>query len=610
MFNWVTMSELKFSKMFFDSPENASSSTNSQETYENSSNEQLKKIRDEINELKDADTDNDKIEIQWTLTWEFAEYLKDNREIATALNDAIKNIEVTDENKQAIEDLKNFLAPIISGTFDISGMNEIQASNEKGEFANKVNEAVDGQTSKIDNLKSSIDGYLSVYSDILSMETDIKNTLEKVKMVLENPVSTNVKILQNVIYDNLTTKADKIQFLAENRNKKNYTETDKFDWKFWNHMVVWTDKWLKIIEERLKSLKSAKDVMDKNEVEKILSQITEKTDIKADKDSNPNSWFDGLPDGYSVDFESDAEKAKLNTPSNEIVVIKVNIKQWDEIKDTREISLIVVDKVETNPEQTPEPVNTAPLDYGDGKHLVISNGPKIAGATFYSLEATNSTEDDWWLKSKELNFDKDTDAECFMVLNWDPDKVYKVKVDKNGGLCPLIENVKSTAKLLLKNNPSCIAYLQNKINGLPWYPQIAWNPKLEDYVIRSYERGLTIEPMTLDGNWVSEDLSQCLAYENFTNFLRWAGSIDGLEFDPKNDPNLKLDNDKLYVRVKKWQKRGDEKSERWYEIKPGRFWIYDTESLKKFIRYNNHEHWEDNWDRKRDNKGYGKIDLK
>ena len=108
-------------------------------------------------------------------------------------------------------------------------MSKIQESNDKGEFANKVNEAVDGQTSKIDNLKLSIDGYLNDYSDILSTETDIKNTLDKVKMVLENPVSTNVKILQNVIYDNLTTEADKRQFLAENRNNKNYTETDKFD---------------------------------------------------------------------------------------------------------------------------------------------------------------------------------------------------------------------------------------------------------------------------------------------------------------------------------------------------------------------------------------------
>jgi hypothetical protein len=31
--------------------------------------------------------------------------------------------------------------------------------------------------------------------------------------------------------------------------------------------------------------------------------------------------------------------------------------------------------------------------------------------------------------------------------------------------------------------------------------------------------------------------------------------------------------------------------------------------LKNFIKYNNGEHWEDNWDKKDDNKGYTKIDF-
>jgi hypothetical protein len=34
-----------------------------------------------------------------------------------------------------------------------------------------------------------------------------------------------------------------------------------------------------------------------------------------------------------------------------------------------------------------------------------------------------------------------------------------------------------------------------------------------------------------------------------------------------------------------------------------------TDELKRYIKYNNGEDWEDNWDKKKDNKYYKKKDL-
>ena len=84
--------------------------------------------------------------------------------------------------------------------------------------------------SAVKKLLDDIGTKFSNYESILNGENnkDIKTTLEKVKMVLDNPVEKNVKFLQKVIYDNLDD-GNKNKFLLENKNKKNYNENDKFD---------------------------------------------------------------------------------------------------------------------------------------------------------------------------------------------------------------------------------------------------------------------------------------------------------------------------------------------------------------------------------------------
>jgi len=68
------------------------------------------------------------------------------------------------------------------------------------------------------------------YKDIFKTEEGkkIKEALNKIQMVLDNPTLENVKILQNTIYDSLN-EAQQKSFLRANRNKKNYSDDDKFD---------------------------------------------------------------------------------------------------------------------------------------------------------------------------------------------------------------------------------------------------------------------------------------------------------------------------------------------------------------------------------------------
>jgi hypothetical protein len=98
--------------------------------------------------------------------------------------------------------------------------------------------------------------------------------------------------------------------------------------------------------------------------------------------------------------------------------------------------------------------------------------------------------------------------------------------------------------------------------------------------------------------------------------LRGAKEIDDIKFY-NDDPDLELRDDWLYVRVKRKSNRTyDEKWKvvkmwAWHKVPLERFWLnfanVDKNVLKEFIKYNNGEHWRDNWDKKKANKYYKKI---
>lgn len=559
MFNGITMKILGLHSVSFDQP---IESRKAEETYENSENEQLKKIRTEINELNDGEnTANDKIEIQWTLNKEFAEFLRNKPEIAKQLWDAVNLISAEEgsDNAKAKADLVAFLKPIINPVDikqDITDLNE-----EWWKFYEKNLDKSDGaiDKGKIESTITEIFGIIWEEASDWENEniTKYRNTINNIKKVLDNPNETNTKSLQKFILANLDWEA-KNAFLEWNfrKDSEGNRNPEDPDWLFGQATLNWVNAFLIKLEEHVNNIKGAEEIMSNNK-----------------KPIEPEWWL-----------------------------------TWQV-------------KTET-PKPREQPIDTTPLDIKDGKYKglhqvrtdsqIVCQNAELNWATFYSLSVE-------WQESGEAP--NESGFNWLMRLSNSPDEIFRVKIDKDWYLCPVIENCNSGKRILVKNNPSCISYLQKKIpDGLPWNPIIVWNSKLEDYAIRSdatnYREGLTIEPMEIDWHGVSPDLSELLVMMNFVNYLRFNKKIDNIDFD-NNDPDLRLnDQGKLEVRVdRKSNRTYDEKwnvvkNGRWYEV-PDRFWLSEIkpERIKNLIKFNNGEDWRDKWDKKKGNKYYDKMTL-
>ena len=449
----------------------------------------------------------------------------------------------------------------------------------------------------------------------------LEDNLVAIQTVIDNTTPDNVRILQKFISDNLDWE-DKEAF--DDKSKKG----ENFDWKFWLGTLAWLNK---VLEKTWEYIDSCKNQPSEWVEDEPFKNVKVKESIVLPGLNAPISAADlleSLPNGATAEFKNNVWIDKSKTGDQEVTVV---VRSWDKTKEitiiatvdtTKKVGLKIKENwnptTPTAPETTPTSETTEtsttpawPLEItinGQAeKHPVVtSDVAKKINTPLYYVNTWNEAASE-----QNNKVDENGDREYLMQVN---NETYKVKLDQNWNLKPLAINYESGAKLLLKNNLSCIAYLQSKIpENLPGSPRIARNPNMEDYVIRSttdrWVKWLTIEPMTLDGKWlVWSNLWNNLALLNFTNFLRWNENIDNLKF--KNDnPDLKLDNGKLYVRIKKWTRLADDsKSGKWYEVNLSKFWISQN-ALEDFIKYNNSEDWNDNWDKKKDNKGYTKIDF-
>ncbi len=255
----------------------------------------------------------------------------------------------------------------------------------------------------------------------------------------------------------------------------------------------------------------------------------------------------------------------------------------------------------------PENAGTIPpLDMGDGRIYSPYTGenlPNVSWATLYEINVSTSG----W---SPIEYKKWNVTECLMVVENYPGTTFKVKFDEQWNLCPIAENMDSNVKVLLNNVPDCIQYLQNKA---PAGSTISWNTRMQDYVITSSNgMVLTIEPSTIAWKWVSSDLGKSLYLLNKANLLRGMGEIANLAID-RDRPQLQYKDKKLYIRLKKDQKRwpnwkwGDRWRDR-YPIAINFNWL-EPEELDRFVKYYNWEEWKDGWDAKEENRDYKKINI-
>lgn len=477
----------------------------------------------------------------------------------------------------------------------------------------------------------------------------LEDKLGVIQTVIDNTTPDNVKILQKFISENLDVGSkDKKDFDAASKIGEN------FDWKFWVGTLIWLNIVLLKIWKYIDSFKNKRSEWAEGEP---LKDVKVKKDIKFtgwDAQIKAADLLEGtLPDGADPEFKDGKWiNVQETTKSQEVTVVVKNKdgKKLGEIKITAKIDgdKIKLTKQESwvngsvessklqewnkspdgGQDEKPQPKSRLFGWYPREDSVSVSqmDGTVLFASQFVSPEHSGNVGGGWNIEIAELNKKVESAVNTLKNLwlkEWINENVYlmelgnktlAVRLDSWNCLYPLAVDVATWEQIFLVNNPSCVQYLKNKLRNSLWgnyNVSIWWDWK--DYVIwnQSYNKWLTIEPMTIAGKWVSQDLSQCLAFLNFTNYLRNEPWLDRWKFNNDN-PDLKLDDNNVYVKVKemdKNEKRKDDYSRTWMHVDLNQFWInFDPISLGKFKKYNNHEDWDDNWDKKKENQ-YSYLDL-
>lgn len=446
--------------------------------------------------------------------------------------------------------------------------------------------------------------------------------LKNIQNALNNTTVVNVRKLQDFIFNNLDWDSYQEEFKSKNHRR----EWRGFDWQFWESSLKWLDivlgktkNYLDGVSDKLKESKDQEDVQKLNAV-KANSDVNY---VQWSWDANLKSWLTDLPDWATVDFKDDNEKAKLNTSWSPTITLKISF-NWKE----REISVTVNVTDGSSPEQDSDgsaeqnrrQPETQPLSVDGKQYLPMEEKPcsHPEWAVFYSAKAyspeitseegsdSQSTEVQPKFTNVTETAEGDGDSIYLMRMG---ENVYKVKVDGKWNICPTAINMISNVAVVMNNSGSGKAYIENKLHPVlqgKWIV-IWWN--WEDYTISlpSWWKDLTIEPMTIDWKWIWS-LTDSLAFLNLTNYLRNSWKMNDIEF--KNDnPDLKLEWKDLYVKVKNTRDINWKKV-KWLKVNKDTFWLPNDEKLlKKYIKYNNGEDWEDDWDKKKPNKYYKHVEL-
>lgn len=496
---------------------------------------------------------------------------------------------IAEQTEQKVQDAQEVTASQTVATqgaswVEVSQQVEIQTATQQQ--APKENLEVSKLTLAVENLiKQNNDAKSFLEKDKDNAELQRASTLlDNMKIVIDNPNQSNVQILQKFIYDNMTDNEQKVNFINSNKNRQKYRklritsqniskfgwENADFDGRFWKSTLSGMEEILTKTSAYLSEVKKAQDAQKSTVT--IQNQTTNTINVQ--------------------------NNTGTNAPT-------------------------------TNPDVQQQPLDTTPLQINGQSYPVLPNSAQLAaqnhlgGATFYSM----SNAPMWmpmmqnWMPYLTDNLMTKVEQKYYVKLNSIPGMLYRVSVDASWNICPIVEEVDTNLgdriwwaverKSVIPDNVSCANYLWSKIKGQVindfW---IAWDKSKKDYVLNSYGQSLTIEPMTIDWNWVSSDVSTCLKFLNLTNYLRW----NGVGNTKWLDPDLKWDNGQVLVRVNKknlLNSNGDRLKKRWTPLNLANFWLNNVsrDVWKKYIKYNNHEDWEDNWDKKKENRIYKKLDI-
>ena len=441
----------------------------------------------------------------------------------------------------------------------------------------------------------------------------LKNVLWNMNDAINNTTPENVVILQSFISENLSWTDEWTKFDQASKKKDG-----EFDWKFWVGTLAWLNKVLEKTWEYIDKLSEAFN-------QKKIDAIVEKKDVSIGVGwkIDPESLVEWLPQEWVSVVLS--EWQIIDTSNAWPINVNVDVKLWDKTRKTLLVTVNVINSSTTeqdsddSAEQSRKQPVTQPLSVDGKQYLPMENKPSSypEWAVFYSAKAyspkitseegsdSQSTEVQPKFTNVTETAEGDGDSIYLMRIG---ENVYKVKVDGKWNICPTAINAVSNVPVVMENSASGRAYIENKLPSvLRWKCSIWWD--WEDYAIYLpwWWKYLTVEPMTIDWKRVW-NLTDSLAFLNLTNYLRNSWKMNDIEF--KNDnPDLKLEWNDLYVRVKK-TRNVEWKKIKWLKVNKDTFWLPNDEKLlKKYIKYNNGEDWEDDWDKKKPNKYYKHVKL-
>lgn len=647
-FNWLTMwMSNYYKKVNYDTETvDGSDSSESIVNYET----ELPKVQRSVDALKDDVTVGDDIEkeaLNNAITRPFIkwinDYLKDKEEIKSNLINSIRQALVKYPEEKS---LKNLETALVSKPEEISDKN-IPQPEFKLDWLNtgEIKDMEDGGKESISSYikkekpedDKQVPDNFKLYktkAEALNLSDRINNLLkneklkendnlnktnelvENINKILNNLTKDNIKLLQNFIFNNLE-EDKKEQFKKDNYYNEN---SNSFDGRL-GKSTLWSlnDLWKKI-EEYVSSLEKSNPANpESQEAEDLLKDVEVRGSINLpewDTQIKAADLFDGtLPDGADPEFKDGKWiNVQETTKSQEVTVVVKDSKDkvLGEIiitatveSDSNWSKKIKLSKKESwnsaTVETTVTPTEPLKILVNDKEeqHPVANIEPasKFNGGVLYCMNS--------WNEVQNVNVDINWDTEYLMQMG---DETYKVKLDNDGNLKPLVENFYTGDKVLIKNNQSCINYLRSRVPPkLQWNSKIAWNSKMEDYVIRlnGQETGLTIEPILIDWKWLWTSLEKNLAMLYFTNILRKTKWIDYVFFENDN-PDLKWDDGKLLVKVKKNKDAKESSgSKHRYSVRLDDYALGflrdDDVSRKNFLKYNNGEDWWDDWDKKKGN---------
>ena len=590
---------------------------------QNKMEENLKKIEDQIRELRDGDDNkaNDVIEwLQWILNAEFAKILKPDtaKGLLKSIDEYKSKLKNGENLPDWLQDLIDFLEPIANPIWELKdgedwvvglkkdevtkwqfygkleGLNRPKTEDDKQNTKkqddkksgdeNKTKEWVDKNQASESNVDKNaelnalevLNKKIGEVDDLIKVEEGktldsrlqtLKTTLSNIQKVVGNPTKDNTMKLQKFIWETCYKDLDSNNAERERYESENHMKEWKFDGQFWDVTLEWLYKLLDKIKVRIEDINQAIEVEEKNN-----NQPTNWNEIADSKWKDwSNEWKQKT--GWWIDDSG-------NWTSSKSVATEVS-------KDIPKT--VTVNKISYN----------LLTDY---QTLASKNLP---GAVFYWLPVEGQNSDfQSMINRVEKSENTSWDIDAIMVYGKDK---YQVKLDRFWNLKPTAINANSKVKVLFEK--SCVNYLLNKV---PFQIRgdcvIAWNSTMKDYVIRlkGQETGLTIEPIEIDWKWLWTSLERSLAMLHFTNILRKTKWIDDLPFENDN-PDLKWDDGKLLVKVKK------NKDIKWLSGSKHRYPVHlddyaldflrtDEVSRKNFLKYNNGEDWKDNWDKKDGNK--------